>query len=576
MKQIPQKPRPHGFWTDKENIRAELKRYVDRTGQTECMPSEDELRAAGHSSLAIAITHAGGFPVLAKEFGYKPRRRPNGHYDLPGKLAEELLAFVSTNGSPGVMPTMRQLKDAGRGDLVAAICRITTVRDIAKRLGLKITHEIKSHGHYDSIEAVGAEVRTWIKEHGSPGRMPTPSQLMATGNSGLGAAIQSHGGFPRVAVKLGLVPTTKGRGYWTVKTIDSEVLLFVAQCGADGEMPTGEMLRRCNRMDLENAIARSGGARPIAKRLGLKMRGGKEDGFWTRATTITELKKFVDEVGEPGTLPTQETFRRMNRHDLINAIHRRFGGLESLARELKWKLSTDSKPRGYWKDFGNLTRGIEEFIRDSGQLGQMPSKHQLLNAGQVGIAYAIEKHFGGYPAVAERLGLAATNLTLWPRSEFEIVLAHELHSLIDFDLEAHKVICAEKKMDVDIVLGRMKTVLEFDSRFYHRNCVDKDRRKSAILRREGWTVIRAREDGLALTHPHDVQIPSYAEKEAVNAIVRKLSEVWRVSIPGASHYLRKKKLVNRKAAQQYIADLLAKRRGKCSVEKRMTGANVVR
>ena len=83
-------------------------------------------------------------------------------------------------------------------------------------------------------------------------------------------------------------------------------------------------------------------------------------------------------------------------------------------------------------------------------------------------------------------------------------LAHELSALIDFDLEVHKVRFAGRLRDVDIVLDALKVVVEFDGAYWHRNKVDKDREKTALMEEAGWQVIRVRERPLDSIHVNEV------------------------------------------------------------------------
>ena len=55
-----------------------------------------------------------------------------------------------------------------------------------------------------------------------------------------------------------------------------------------------------------------------------------------------------------------------------------------------------------------------------------------------------------------------------PRSAPEMRLAHELSALIDFDLDAHKLLWRSTK-DVDIIIEPMNIVIEYDGSYWHRN-----------------------------------------------------------------------------------------------------------
>ena len=128
--------------------------------------------------------------------------------------------------------------------------------------------------------------------------------------------------------------------------------------------------------------------------------------------------------------------------------------------------------------------------------------------------------------------------TLTPRSAQEIRLAYELSSLIDFDLESHKVRIEGRRRDVDIVLENLGIVVEFDGAYWHRDKADKDLEKAQKLEAEGWNVIRVRERPLDSIHKNDVMVETLAPvKEVADLVLQKIIEVTGVRIPKLKEYL---------------------------------------
>lgn len=70
-------------------------------------------------------------------------------------------------------------------------------------------------------------------------------------------------------------------------------------------------------------------------------------------------------------------------------------------------MDSKRKPNGYWDDFANVECELHTFIEEHGTRGVMPTKPELEKAERSDLSNAIRKH-GGYPAVAERLGLQLT------------------------------------------------------------------------------------------------------------------------------------------------------------------------
>ena len=142
------------------------------------------------------------------------------------------------------------------------------------------------------------------------------------------------------------------------------------------------------------------------------------------------------------------------------------------------------------------------------------------------------------PHSRTRRGDGCPHCTLTPRSAQEIRLAHELSALIDFDLEVHKVRFAGRLRDVDIVLDALKVVVEFDGAYWHRNKVDKDRDKTALMEEAGWQVIRVRERPLDSIHANDVMVDTLAPAKTVaDLVLNKIVGVTGTDVPQLDEYL---------------------------------------
>ena len=128
--------------------------------------------------------------------------------------------------------------------------------------------------------------------------------------------------------------------------------------------------------------------------------------------------------------------------------------------------------------------------------------------------------------------------TLTPRSAQEMRLAHELSALVGFDLEAHKVRFGGRLRDVDIVVEDLGVIVEFDGSWWHRNKVDKDREKTALMEEAGWQVIRVRERPLDSIHVNDVMVDTGASaKTAADLVLAKIVEITGTDIPQLDEYL---------------------------------------
>lgn len=169
-----------------------------------------------------------------------------------------------------MMPTAKELKDLGRSALLQAISKhYGGFQSVAERLGL--TYRQKRSRYWYDFENVKQELFTFIREQGSPGIMPTKTELEAAKRGSLCAAIDIHGGFPAVAQQLNLELSygRKPRGYW--KNLDNlkvEIANVAEQLGKPDMLPLHEELTALGRTDLISAIAKNGGWPSVARKIG--------------------------------------------------------------------------------------------------------------------------------------------------------------------------------------------------------------------------------------------------------------------------------------------------------------------
>ena len=186
-------------------------------------------------------------------------------------LAAELRAFAATQGKPDTMPMLRELRAAGRADLVWALQRQGGSHAVALRLGLATVR--KSYGYWQDPAALERELRAFIAEHGEDGVMPSRAKLEAAGRGDLVTAMARSGGATAVAARLGLRLAKNPHGYWqNWANVEAEVRAFVEAQGQPGVMPTTAELLAARRFDLYYGISRNGGWRAVAERLGLMVR----------------------------------------------------------------------------------------------------------------------------------------------------------------------------------------------------------------------------------------------------------------------------------------------------------------
>lgn len=122
-------PASRNTWSDKAYFSAALLAFADARDPG-VMPTASELKAAGESQLANAVTTHGGYPAVARALGLLVRNaRKEGAPELwdRERLADQLRTFTATfYPSLAVynrMPSESQLRRCGRNDLCYAISK---------------------------------------------------------------------------------------------------------------------------------------------------------------------------------------------------------------------------------------------------------------------------------------------------------------------------------------------------------------------------------------------------------------------------------------------------------------------
>lgn len=197
------KRKPRGHWDDFANVEREIRSIVAEIGR---MPNDPEMNARGLSSLSDAIRRRhGGFEAVRVrlEIQVPLERAPWKHWN---DFENVRIALIPVAEELGRMPTAKELHARDHGGLVSAINqRHGGFRVVEKRLGLPESPR-KVRGHWHAFEHIAETLAPVIAELG---RMPKAKELIARGLSSASVAIVSHhGGFPAVAVRLGLGPVT--------------------------------------------------------------------------------------------------------------------------------------------------------------------------------------------------------------------------------------------------------------------------------------------------------------------------------------------------------------------------------
>lgn len=273
-----------------------------------------------------------------------------------------------------------------------------------------------------------SELRHFIHEQQmSSTQMPTASQLRVACRLDIINAIQRHGGFARMAARVGLSSSRRSR---TVTSTDEYKAMALSEIETAinalsfkghvpfGDMPTASKLRCLGEIALLNRIVAVGGFCYVASALCLRSARRRPINFpedrplrrpshhWQFWRTVeAELRGFARNVCD-GHMPRQKELIEAGRCDLLNAIQQH-GGLSHAARRIGLEPAPQAptkRPRGYWVDPAVLHGEVLMFTTRYGHPGLMPRRDQLVRAGRADLAYAIERH-GGFASVAAAVHL---------------------------------------------------------------------------------------------------------------------------------------------------------------------------
>eukprot|EP00189_Rhodosorus_marinus_P010801 CAMPEP_0184744946 /NCGR_PEP_ID=MMETSP0315-20130426/7697_1 /TAXON_ID=101924 /ORGANISM="Rhodosorus marinus, Strain UTEX LB 2760" /LENGTH=690 /DNA_ID=CAMNT_0027216935 /DNA_START=223 /DNA_END=2295 /DNA_ORIENTATION=- len=227
----------------------------DHKLSSDILPTYAQLREKGRLDLIAGIKHNGGMNSVASSMGLKQQR---GAKILASRLkdVEWLKSELSRFGHD--MPTIQELLDHGRVDLVksvrlhggretvAQLCGLAVDRDLtflsedfsdlevcesdealsfsAGSSEPEVPADIQNHDddqarrtqyrpphYFRDFSRVRSEVSAFNFYHGDQGVMPTAQELISRGRGDLLRGIKRHGGQKMVARKLGLVVHSQGR-----------------------------------------------------------------------------------------------------------------------------------------------------------------------------------------------------------------------------------------------------------------------------------------------------------------------------------------------------------------------------
>ena len=405
-----EKSKPPGYWDDFANVELEVRAFLAKhpaRGGPRFMPTHQEFSKAGYAGLAAAFFKHGGISAVATRLGLEPNdaRAPQGHWKNRDNLVGELERFIEEKGTPGLMPTEKQVASAGYRQLRGAMLEYGW-RRLARELGLTLQVDPLPHGYWRNFENVAAAITKYVEEKGTPGMMPSHKECLGISGGLPDAIARMHGGHKAVAERLGLALSPQSlqslngvpRGYYNdFSVLERELRAFLEECNSGAVIPPLSVFRARKRNDLWAGMRKHGGSQEVAAKLGLVTEFHQWDNWDWFAERVREC---IRGQGVEGEMPTVD---ELGEHGISAQAVLKHGGIFKVAERLGVTVPR-RKPNHYWDDFENLRLELLDFINAYGTAGVLPTRAELEGRGRAELQSAIYR-WGGRTAVGQRLGL---------------------------------------------------------------------------------------------------------------------------------------------------------------------------
>jgi len=158
-------------------------------------------------------------------------------------------------------------------------------------------------------------------------------------------------------------------------------------------------------------------------------------------------------------------------------------------------------------------------------------------------------------------GTGCPYCTLTPQSKQELIITFELKSLFKrIDPKGFKVRLDGALRAIDIFIPKLNLCIEFDGSYWHKDKREIDKIKSNLLLKEGYSVIRVREEPLKKIHDTDViSKQPYNGKQVTNDILSMILSIYDLDselVQRIKDYQSKDELQNERGLNRYIDKIL--------------------
>jgi predicted RNA-binding Zn-ribbon protein involved in translation (DUF1610 family) len=153
---------------------------------------------------------------------------------------------------------------------------------------------------------------------------------------------------------------------------------------------------------------------------------------------------------------------------------------------------------------------------------------------------------------------------LTPQSKQELIITFELKNIFkNIDPKGLKTRLEGKLRSIDIYIAKLNLALEFDGSYWHKDKKDIDKIKSEMLLKEGFKLIRIREEPLTKIYETDViSRQPYNGKQITDEILSTIMDMYDLdhkTVSRIKEYQDKVVLQNEKGLDRYIDKILTEK-----------------
>jgi len=332
-----------GYWMNLDNVVSETEGVLQRHN-LDILPGARDLRKLGYFSLTAAINNHGGFPKFRKFLGQPQVQKTAGVWKDLNFFLQELTQCMIDN-SYTTVPTLKQLNESGRSDIVAAMAKYHGgMTNIRKVMGEKEKTKVRG---YWNVENTVQEAK---KVYHDKGFLPTMHGLTKMGMSSLALAIAKNYGYSNMRKMLGEKPRKKEPGPWRDLDYTVKMAMEAMEDQDLTDFPGAWKLRKLGYYGLVNAIYKHHGGMIKFRKIIRKPPVIREQGIWKDLTfTIEQALLAMEELGTD-ELPSHRVLQRDGFDSLRVAIAKYHGGLPAFRDILRNHMGKPTEN----KKLGNL------------------------------------------------------------------------------------------------------------------------------------------------------------------------------------------------------------------------------